>query len=275
MRWLRQENQNLKGELVSIASTIALACKKNNKMAVIVPDAGHLCECQDLGLLEYSRALSLQKQILEKKLTDRSTPDRLFIVQHPAVFTLGRRGGLENLMVSRTFLEEKNIQVIQTDRGGNITFHAPGQIVMYPVMDLEQNRLSVPEFVWRMEKMMKLACHHFNVPADRNERNHGLWVGNAKIGSVGIALKKGISIHGLALNVTPDLVPFSWINPCGLEHMKMTSVAQQLLKKSDMASGSTPPDSNQLLSEIKKLLLKAFLKLFNRTVLEIKHDLCC
>ena len=253
-----------------MALTIASACKENNEMDVIVPEAGRLCECQDLGLLEYSRALSFQKEILEKKLADRSTHDRLFIVQHPAVFTLGRRGGLENLMVSGTFLEEKNIQVIQTDRGGNITFHAPGQIVMYPVMDLEQNRISVPEFVWRMEQMMKLACHHFNVPADRDERNHGLWVGNEKIGSVGISLKKGISIHGLALNVTPDLVPFSWINPCGLEQMKMTSVAQQLQKKSDLASGSMPPDSDQLLSEVKKLLLTAFCKLFNRTVLEIK-----
>lgn len=186
-----------------------------------------LCVFTHLGLMEYTEALALQQAVLKAKLLDPSEKDQLFFVEHLPVYTLGRRGGRENLVVGEDFLKSQGIDIVQTDRGGNITYHGPGQAVLYPIIDLEKNRLSVPDFVFGMEEIMKLTAEEFEVPADRDERNHGLWVGNKKIGSVGISIKKGISIHGLAMNVNPDLTPFSWINPCGLANQAMTSIAAE------------------------------------------------
>ena len=184
--------------------------------------------CIDLKLMAYSRALDLQMSTVRSKMADRSVPDQLLFVEHPRVFTLGRRGGRENLTVSESFLADQNIAIVQTDRGGNITYHGPGQAVLYPIVDLEQKKIAVRDFVWGLEEVMKKTAVDFGVSADRDERNHGLWVKNMKIGSVGISIKKGISFHGLAMNIFPDLTPFSWINPCGLANVGMTSIKKEL-----------------------------------------------
>jgi len=229
------------------------------------------CEFSPLGVLEYTRALALQQDVLSAKLADRATPDRLLFVEHHPVYTLGRRGGRENLVVPESFLDEKGIQIVQTDRGGNITYHGPGQAVFYPVIDLEKNKLSVPNFVSGMEEIMKRTCLDFDVPADRDERNHGLWVGNKKIGSVGISIKKGISIHGLALNVNPDLAPFSWINPCGLANQAMTSIAGEKLWNSQQL-GKTPDNSDlKLMDTISQCFVQYFSDVFNFEVIR-KND---
>lgn len=184
--------------------------------------------CTDLKLMAYSRALDLQTATVRSKIDNRSVPDHLYFVEHPSVFTLGRRGGRENLTVSESFLEDQKIEVVQTDRGGNITFHGPGQAVLYPVVDLEKNKIAVKDFVYGLEDIMKRTAFSFGIHADRDARNHGLWVKNSKLGSVGISVKKGIAFHGLAMNIFPDLTPFSWINPCGLANVGMTSIEQEL-----------------------------------------------
>ncbi|MCG8634933.1 MAG: lipoyl(octanoyl) transferase LipB [Desulfobacterales bacterium] len=191
------------------------------------------CEFIDLGILEYTRALALQQETLAAKIEDPALPDRLFFVQHPPVYTLGRRGGRENLVVSESFLDAKGINIVQTDRGGNITYHGPGQAVLYPVVDLERARIGVADFVFGLEEIMKQTAADYGIIADRDQRNHGLWVpysknGAAKIGSVGLSVKKGISIHGLAMNISPDMTPFTWINPCGMANVAMTSLAKEL-----------------------------------------------
>ena len=183
---------------------------------------------RDLGVLEYNRALALQIDAREEKIAYPALPDQLFFVEHPPVFTLGKNGGRENLVVSDNFLTQKDVAVIQTDRGGNITYHGPGQAVLYPVIDLEKAKIGVADFVYGLEEIMQQITLKYGIQADRNARNHGLWVGSSKIGSVGLAIKKGVSIHGLALNVKPDLTPFSWINPCGMENVSITSVKEEL-----------------------------------------------
>lgn len=188
------------------------------------------CVFLDLNTLEYKKALDLQLTFLNAKINNPLEPDRLLLVEHPQVYTLGRRGGKENLIVSEAFLSSHGIQIVQTDRGGNITFHGPGQAVLYPIIDLTRARIGVADFVYGMEEVMKQTVKRFNIFADRSKKNHGLWVGNKKIGSVGLSIKKGISIHGLALNVCLDLTPFSWINPCGLENVAMTSIAWETAK---------------------------------------------
>lgn len=183
---------------------------------------------QDLGLLEYTRALDLQETARREKLEDRTRPDTIFFVQHPPVFTFGRNGGKENLTVSEDFLKDRGVTLVQTDRGGNVTCHGPGQAVLYPVVDLEQARIGVTDFVYGLEEIMGQTARDFGVPIHRDPRNHGMWKGPRKIGSVGLSIKHGISIHGLALNVSMDLTPFSWINPCGMSGVSMTSLKQEL-----------------------------------------------
>jgi len=188
------------------------------------------CVFIDLDLLEYKRALDLQIQTLNAKIDNGLVEDQIFFVEHPSVFTLGKRGGKENLSVSKKFLNDKGIDLVQTDRGGNITYHGPGQAVMYPIVDLEKNKIGVKEFVYGLEEIMKQTAADFDIDANRDKRNHGIWVKNSKIGSVGISIKKGISFHGLAMNINPDLKPFSWINPCGLANVSMTSIEKEIAK---------------------------------------------
>ena len=183
---------------------------------------------QDLNVMEYTRALALQEAARREKIEDRSRPDVIFFVQHPPVFTFGRNGGKENLTVSENFLTDRDVTLVQTDRGGNVTCHGPGQAVLYPVVDLEQARIGVTDFVYGLEEIMGQTARDFGVPIHRDPRNHGMWKGSKKIGSVGLSIKHGISIHGLALNVSMDLTPFSWINPCGMSGVSMTSLKQEL-----------------------------------------------
>jgi len=161
--------------------------------------------------------------------------DLLLFLEHPAVFTLGRRGGLDNLLVSEAFLQESGIPVIQVERGGVITYHGPGQMVVYPIMNLHARRIGVKDFVAAMEEAMLQTAGAFNIAAQRNPINSGIWVGHRKMGSIGIALRKGISFHGLALNVNLDLTPFSWIQPCGLQGVSMTSMRE-------LSGGDLPMD---------------------------------
>jgi len=226
------------------------------------------CEFIRLGLTEYTGALASQRAVQSAKLADPALADTVFFVEHPPVYTLGRRGGRENLMVSQTFLDDRGIEVIQIGRGGNITYHGPGQAVLYPVMDLKKNHLSIPEYVNGLEEIMKRTCREFDVAADRDKRNPGLWVGNAKIGSVGISLKRGIAIHGLALNITPDLTPFSWINPCGLPSLAMTSIAKERGLPEHSLGEPTGDKTAALMDRVGRSLARYFSEVFTLPLLD-------
>jgi len=215
---------------------------------------------KDLGLMKYQRALDLQMKTLQLKIKKTLTEDQMFFVEHPGVFTLGKRGGKENLTVSRKFLELKKIDLVPTDRGGDITYHGPGQAVLYPIIDLEKNKIGVKDFVHGLEEIMKQTAQDFDIDADRNQKNHGIWVKDSKIGSVGISIKRGISFHGLALNINPDLEPFSWINPCGLTNVSMTSIQKEI--KTSFA------DNYDLsMEQVKNTFIRHFSSIFNFTVI--------
>lgn len=187
----------------------------------------------DLNLIDYNKAFELQKTIVEKRINGDIEHDTILILEHPSVFTLGKRGGMENLVVSQQFLESKNIAVIQTERGGNITYHGPGQLVLYPIVNLEQRKIGVSDFVYALEEVMIKTSSTFGVTAIRDKKNHGIWVSNpydgknSKMGSIGLCVKHGVSFHGLALNVDLDLAPFNWINPCGMAGISMTSLENE------------------------------------------------
>jgi len=188
----------------------------------------------DFGRIDYQKARELQSNLIAARKARILQKDIVLFLEHPPVFTLGRRGGRECLLVSEKFLEKSGVQVIQVERGGNITFHGPGQLVVYPIVDLQTARIKVIDFVGGLEAVMLRTAAHWGIAAERNPANRGIWVGPHKMGSIGIAVRRGISFHGLALNVQTDLTPFSWIQPCGLKDVGMTTMQQETAQKLSM-----------------------------------------
>jgi lipoate-protein ligase B len=210
-------------------------------------------------MVDYQKAWKLQTDMVEARNNKVIDTDMILILEHPPVFTLGRRGGTENLLVSEVFLEQSGIAVTQVERGGNITYHGPGQLVVYPIVDLEAAGISVVEFVEALEQVMLRIVDVWGIKAERNSVNRGIWVGDKKMGSIGIALRKGISFHGLALNVNLDLTPFSWIQPCGLQGVSMTSMEQELSGEVSMP-------------EVRKVLVEKFESVFEVALLSRTID---
>lgn len=188
----------------------------------------------DFDRIDYQEAWDLQSNLITARKTGLLKNDIVLFLEHPPVFTLGRRGGRECLLVSEEFLEKSGVQVIQVERGGNITFHGPGQLVAYPIVDLQRARIKVVDFVNDLEEVMLRTAAHWGIAAERNSANRGIWLGPHKMGSIGIAVRRGISFHGLALNVQTDLTPFSWIQPCGLKDVGMTTMQQETAQKLSM-----------------------------------------
>jgi lipoate-protein ligase B len=188
----------------------------------------------EIPMIEYTEAWDLQVRLVSARKGRNIDKDMVLLLEHPPVFTLGRRGGRENLSVSEDVLRREGISVFQVERGGNITFHGPGQLIVYPIIDLNEARLSVTDYVERLEEVMILVAADWGIRCQRNPLNRGVWVANKKLGSIGIAIRKGISFHGAALNVNLSLRPFSWINPCGLQGIGMTSLEQELGQRLSM-----------------------------------------
>lgn len=181
----------------------------------------------NLPVVPYREALALQHRLVAARIADPALPDLVLMLEHAPVYTLGRRGGAENIMVPRDRLENRGITVVQTERGGFITYHGPGQLVAYSIVDIKARRIGVADFVTALETAMIATAARWGITAARREENRGVWVGHRKLGSIGIAVRRGVVFHGLALNVTTDLTPFTWINPCGLENVAMTSLAAE------------------------------------------------
>jgi len=189
---------------------------------------GKTCFRLELPLMEYQAALELQRNLVCARQTGILENDLVLLLEHPSVFTLGQRGGIKNLKVSKTFLERLNIPIVQVERGGDITFHGPGQLVVYPIIDLTKAGLKVLDYVAGLEEIMLRTASDWGICAKRNSANRGIWVEKKKLGSLGISVKRGVSFHGFALNVNLSLKPFKWINPCGLRSVDVTSMEKEL-----------------------------------------------
>lgn len=194
------------------------------------------CLIRDLGRRPYSQVLALQHELVRARQVRELEDDQLLLVEHDPVFTLGRQGRRDSLLVSDSFLSQQGITVEHVERGGDITYHGPGQIVAYLIMDLRQAGLRVTSFVSGLEEVMLRTARDAGVMAHTDPQNRGVWVAERKLGSVGVAVRHGITFHGLALNVNTDLTPFSYINPCGLTGVKMTSLAMERGQTQDFPS---------------------------------------
>jgi len=183
--------------------------------------------CIELPATEYKEAWDLQGDLVAARKDKSINTDIVLLLEHHPVFTIGNNGRMNNLTVSEKYLEKAGIPLIRVERGGDITFHGPGQLVMYPIIDLRIARLSVPDHIEKLEEVMIRTALDWGIMAQRSPANRGAWIGNNKLGSVGIAIRRGISFHGMALNVNLSMEPFGWINPCGLEKITMTSMEQE------------------------------------------------
>jgi len=179
------------------------------------------CKLKDLGLIGYPEAFSVQKQAVEDVI--RGNSQMLFLCEHPAVLTMGRLGREDNILLSRRDLQQKNVDVLRIDRGGEVTLHSPGQIVLYPVLNLNFFGRDLKKYLVNLEQVAIDLLRDFDIVANRIEGQRGVWVGKEKIASIGIGVRKWVAYHGMAINVNTDLNNFEMIKPCGLD-VRMTSI---------------------------------------------------
>jgi lipoyl(octanoyl) transferase len=186
-----------------------------------------LCHIEQLGLVDYASALNLQKD----KVTQRKAgaiPDTLLLLEHPHVYTLGRNARRENILMPVEWLAARGAQVLETDRGGDVTYHGPGQLVGYPILDLTQHRRDISWYMRSLEEVFIRAARDLGIEAGRSAGAPGVWVGNDKLVAMGVHLSRWVTSHGFAFNVNTDLRYFEWIVPCGLEGKGVTSLAKLL-----------------------------------------------
>jgi len=173
------------------------------------------CELVDLGRIGYARAFDLQRDLVERRKRGE-IPDQLLIVEHPHVITMGRNGHMDNVLASPDVLERAGIELHHTDRGGDVTYHGPGQIVGYPIVDLREWKRDVIAYVRGLEQVLIEALAEFGIAATRMPGATGVWVEGAKIAAIGVHISRWITSHGFALNLDTDLDYFKFIVPCGL-----------------------------------------------------------
>jgi lipoyl(octanoyl) transferase len=198
------------------------------------PWAGRSLDIRRLGRIAYQPALDLQVKLVGERQSG-TISDTLLLLEHEPVFTLGRNAKSAHLLRSPAELERLGYAVHEVGRGGDVTYHGPGQIVGYPILDLAPERCDVRRYVRDLEEVMIRTCADYGVAAARIEGLTGAWVGSAKIGAIGVRIARWVTSHGFAFNVNTDLAAFSLIVPCGITGKAVTSLAQLLGRSLDLA----------------------------------------
>lgn len=206
-------------------------------------------EIKDLGLIEYKKAWDYQEELLSKivevKIKNRnegsndSTKNYLIFVEHPHVYTLGKSGEIKNLLLNKEELEKKGIKFYYTNRGGDITYHGPGQVVCYPIIDLDNFFTDIHKYLRFLEEVVILTLNEFGINGERSINETGVWLDTnsfeaRKICAMGVKASRWVTMHGLALNVNNDLSFFDNIIPCGISNKSITSIAKESNKKIDI-----------------------------------------
>ena len=189
----------------------------------------------DLGRRPYGDVLALQRELCRRRVAGEESGDLLLLVEHDPVYTLGRGTKETSLPLPRAELERRGAEVFEVERGGDVTFHGPGQLVGYPILDLRHHRMDLHWYLREVEGALIDGLAMLGIGAERRQGLTGVWTGGRKLASIGIHVKQWVTIHGFALNVTTDLEWFGHIVPCGIEKVRMTSVGVEL-------GGALPPD---------------------------------
>jgi len=211
----------------------------------------------DLGLIPYAEAYALQKRIVSARKLD-VVEDVILFCEHPHVITQGRNGKREHLLASESVLRQKGVEFFETSRGGDVTYHGPGQVVAYPILNLGAIRRDVVWYVRQLEDAMIRATAEFGITAEREAGKTGIWVGQGrsseKLGAIGVHISRWVTSHGLAYNVSTDLRNFELIVPCGIADRKPTSLEKLLGRRADL--NEVRPKLAKHLGEVFGLVLK-------------------
>ena len=202
----------------------------------------------NLDLIGYEEAWKLQHEILQLR-KENSITDVFLLLEHPHTYTLGKTADKKNLTGSKEYLEANNISVFEIDRGGDITYHGPGQVIGYPIISLNEWQNDTHKYLRALEEVIILTCKEYGLDTGRNPKYTGVWIENRKIAAIGIKISNWISMHGFAFNVNTDLLFYNGIIPCGITDKEVTSLAKELGKKIS-------------LEEVKEKLLRNFIEVF-------------
>ena len=200
----------------------------------------------DLGKSDYREAWELQKKLQSQRISGE-IDDLLLLVEHFPVYTLGKNAPKEHLLNNKS----DNISIVQSDRGGNVTFHGPGQLVAYPILDLNNYKKSITWYMRELEKLIINTLNDYNIKAERKKGLTGVWVNDKKIAALGVRISKWVTMHGFSLNINPDLKYYQGIIPCGISQYGVTSMANIL--------GNSAPK----MSEIKEKIVSQFISNFS------------
>lgn len=202
----------------------------------------------DLGLVDYKVAWDLQKEIFNLRLQGEIN-DTFFLLEHPHTYTLGKVADKENLISNEEQLKELGVNVYEIDRGGDITYHGPGQIVGYPIINLNDWKQDTHEYLRGLEEVIMMTCIEYGIKTERNPKYTGVWIGQRKIAAIGIKVSRWITMHGFAFNINTDLNYFGGIIPCGIRDKEVTSLQKELGREIS-------------LTEVKEKLVDNFKKVF-------------
>lgn len=217
------------------------------------------CDLRDLHLVTYENAIGLQSKLVEMRQQEQIA-DQLLLLEHPPVITLGRGGKRENLLATPQLLAANGVRFFETTRGGDITYHGPGQLVGYPIIHLGEGRRDVRRYVTMVEEVLIRTVAAFGITATRTDGKRGIWVGNDKIAAIGVRIARWVTSHGFALNVNTDLEHFRLITPCGLQGTGVTSLARLTGQTVDMET-------------VKAIVADRFAEVFEREVVPVEESL--
>jgi lipoyl(octanoyl) transferase len=209
-----------------------------------------------LGRIPYAHGLELQERLVVERQAGR-IPDQLLLLEHDPVFTLGRNAQVQNVLLPAEALRERGFEVFETGRGGDVTYHGPGQVVGYPILDLSPNRRDVHRYVRDLEEVMIRTCADYGLAASRVAGLTGTWLGDEKIGAIGVRIARWVTSHGFAFNVGTDLSAFDLIVPCGIRGRGVTSLERKL--------GRPVP-----LDDVMDRLTASFAAVFERSPLDLR-----
>lgn len=213
-----------------------------------------------LGMLPYAQALTLQRDYALRRISGELSQDLLMLVEHPPVITLGRSArDPSHLVATPELLQARGVELFEVDRGGGVTFHGPGQLVGYPIIDLSRHKEDLHWYLRQLEEVLIRALAPFGIVAARNPGLTGVWVGDRKIASIGVHARQWVTWHGFALNVSTDLSYFDLMVPCGIQGVTMTSVEQERLRQ---ASGACLAPSPALGDEVRESVIRAMGEVF-------------
>ncbi len=217
------------------------------------------CELRNLHLVTYENGMHLQQKLALLRQSD-VIPDQLLLLEHPPVITLGRGGDAENLLASPEALRARGIRYYETTRGGDITYHGPGQIVGYPILHLGDGKRDVRRYVTKLEEVLIRVVAEYGITATRAEGKRGIWVGNDKIAAIGVRIARWVTSHGFALNVNTDLDHFGLITPCGIRGSGVTSIAREIRHEAP-------------LDEVRTIVAQKFGEVFEREIIPVEESI--